>query len=51
VTSFAPSSGSGAITAVNGTVAAWKVAIDGGAQVSAERSTVIHVGDTIDLSH
>jgi hypothetical protein len=51
VTSFEPGSGTGAITAVNGTAAAWKVAIDGGAKVTAERSTVIHVGDTIDLSH
>ena len=51
VTSFAPSSGSGAITAVNGTTAAWKVSIDGATKVTAERSTVIHVGDTIDLSH
>ena len=51
VTSFAPGSGSGAITAINGTVAAWKVSIDGAAKVTAERSTVIHVGDTIDLNH
>jgi hypothetical protein len=51
VTSFAPSSGSGAITAVNGTTAAWKVSIDGATKVTAEPSTVIHVGDTIDLSH
>ncbi len=51
VTSFAPSSGAGAITAVNGTTAAWKVSIDGAAKVTAERSTVIHVGDTIDFSH
>jgi hypothetical protein len=54
VTGFQPSSGAGAITQVNGrpTVPAerWKVSIDGGAKVSAERSTVIHVGDTIDLS-
>jgi hypothetical protein len=51
VTSFEPGSGSGAITQVNGTAAAWKVAIDGGTKVTAERSSVIHVGDTIDLSH
>jgi hypothetical protein len=50
VTGFAPSSGSGAITQINGTTAAWKVSIDGAAKVTAERSTVIHVGDTIDLS-
>jgi hypothetical protein len=51
VTSFEPGSGTGAITAVNGTAAAWKVAIDDGTKVTAERSTVIRVGDTIDLSH
>jgi hypothetical protein len=54
VTGFQPSSGAGAITQVNGwpTVPAerWKVSIDGGARVTAERSTVIHVGDTIDLA-
>jgi hypothetical protein len=51
VTGFAPSSGTGAITQINGTTAAWKASIDGSAKVTAERSTVIHVGDTIDLSH
>lgn len=51
VSGFAPSSGAGAITQINGTTAAWKVSIDGAAKVTAERSTVIHVGDTIDLSH
>lgn len=50
VTGFAPGSGSGAITQINGTTAAWKVSIDGATKVTAERSTVIHVGDTIDLS-
>jgi hypothetical protein len=51
VTGFEPGSGSGAITQINGTTAAWKVSIDGATKVTAERSTVIHVGDTIDLSH
>jgi hypothetical protein len=55
VTGFLPTSGSGAITQVNGwpTVPAerWKVSIDGGAKVTATRATVIHVGDTIDLSY
>ena len=51
VTGFEPGSGSGAITKINGTTAAWEVSIDGAAKVTAERSTVIHVGDTIDLSH
>jgi len=51
VTGFAPGSGAGAITQINGVTAAWKVSIDGAAKVTAERSTVIHVGDTIDLSN
>jgi hypothetical protein len=51
VTGFEPGSGSGAITKINGTTAAWKVSIDGATKVTAERSTVIHVGDTIDLAH
>jgi hypothetical protein len=55
VTGFQPGSGSGAITQVNAwpTVPAerWKVSIDGGAKVTATRATVIHVGDTVDLSY
>jgi hypothetical protein len=55
VTGFLPSSGSGAITQVNGTPTVpaerWKVSIDGGAKVTATRATVIHVGDTIDLAY
>jgi hypothetical protein len=51
VTGFEPGSGSGAITKIDGTTAAWKVSLDGGAKATAERGTVIHVGDTIDLSH
>ncbi len=53
VTSYAPSSGSGAITQVNGGPASpearWKIGIDGGALATAERGTTIHVGDTIYL--
>ncbi len=53
VTSYLPSSGSGAITQVNGgpstPAARWKVGIDGGALATAERGTTIHVGDTIYL--
>jgi hypothetical protein len=55
VTGFLPSSGSGAITQVNGVPAApaerWTVSIDGGAKTTATRATAIHVGDTIDLSY
>ncbi len=53
VTSYLPSSGSGAITQINGAPttpeARWKIGIDGGALASAERGTTIHVGDTIYL--
>ena len=35
----------------DGAAERWKVSIDGAAKVTAERSTVIHVGDTIDLSY
>lgn len=53
VTSYEPSSGSGAITQVNGAPgtpeARWKIGIDGGSLATAERGTTIHVGDTIYL--
>ncbi len=53
VTSYLPSSGTGAITQVNGApgtpAARWKIGIDGGALATAERGTTIHVGDTIYL--
>jgi hypothetical protein len=53
VSSYLPSSGSGAITQINGQPASpearWKIGIDGGSLASAERGTVIHVGDTIYL--
>ncbi len=55
VTGFQPGSGSGAITQVNGYPAVpaerWKVSIDGGTAVTAERGTTIHVGDTIYLKY
>jgi hypothetical protein len=53
VTSYLPSTGTGAITQVNGgpstPEARWKIGIDGGALATAERGTTIHVGDTIYL--
>ncbi|HEY0278042.1 MAG TPA: hypothetical protein VGC32_07215 [Solirubrobacterales bacterium] len=53
VSSYAPSTGTGAITQINGTPgtpeARWKIGIDGGALATAERDTTIHVGDTIYL--
>jgi hypothetical protein len=55
VTGFLPGSGAGAITQVNGYPAVpaerWKVSIDGAALSQANRSTVIHVGDTIYLKY
>jgi hypothetical protein len=53
VTSYLPSSGSGAITQINGAPSPaevrWKIGIDGGTLQTAERGTRIHVGDTIYL--
>jgi hypothetical protein len=53
VTSYLPSSGSGAITQINGgpstPEARWKIGIDDGTLQTAERGTTIHVGDTIYL--
>jgi len=55
VSGLQPTSGTGAITQVNGFpepgVAGWKVSIDGAAAVQAKRSTAIHVGDTIYLKY
>jgi len=55
VSSLLPSTGTGAITQVNGypepSAAGWKVSIDGAAAVQANRSTAIHVGDTIYLKY
>jgi hypothetical protein len=55
VTGYLPASGEGAITQVNGFPASpaekWHVAIDGGAEKLAKRSTEIHVGDTIYLRY
>ncbi len=53
VTGFAPTSGSGAITSIDGApvppAANWKVSIDGGPEKQAKRSTTIEIGDTIYL--
>jgi hypothetical protein len=49
VTSYEPSSGSGAITKVNGTSGTWKLGLDMGTLATAERGSTIHVGDTIYL--
>jgi hypothetical protein len=55
VSSLQPTTGTGAITQINGNpepkVAGWKVSIDGAAAVQAKRSTSIHVGDTIYLKY
>ncbi len=53
VTSFAPLSGSGAITQINGAPSTpeprWEVSIDGGKEKAAKRATAIKLGDTISL--
>jgi hypothetical protein len=53
VSSFAPASGKGAITQVNGlpnpSGSGWQLGIDGGAEKPAKGSTAIHLGDTIYL--
>ena len=55
VTGLQPTTGTGAITQVNGypepKVAGWTVSIDGAAATQAKRSTAIHVGDTIYLKY
>ena len=55
VSGLQPTTGTGAITQVNGypepKVAAWNVSIDGATAIQAKRSTAIHVGDTIYLKY
>jgi hypothetical protein len=55
VSGLQPTTGTGAITQVNGypepKAAAWSVSIDGAAAVQAKRATAIHVGDTIYLKY
>jgi hypothetical protein len=53
VSSFAPASGSGALTQINGSPspaeAKWDISIDGGKEKAAKRSSKIELGDTISL--
>ncbi|MER5884028.1 prenyltransferase/squalene oxidase repeat-containing protein [Streptomyces sp. NPDC001941] len=55
VTSVNPASGSGTITAVNGTAnsggSTWKSSVDGAGAIAASRGTVINAGDTIALKY
>lgn len=55
VTSSAPTSGSGTITAINGTAnsgsSTWKVSTDGATAVTATRGTVVNLGDTLSLTY
>ncbi|MFD7536199.1 hypothetical protein [Streptomyces sp. NPDC059819] len=55
VTSVAPGSGSGIITSVNGLAnsggSTWKASVDGAAAASANRDTVINLGDTLSLRY
>ena len=53
VSSFLPTSGAGAITQIDGSpnpaAPKWRIAIDGGPQASAKRSSKVELGDTISL--
>jgi hypothetical protein len=53
ITSRTPTSGTGAITSINGlpspAEAKWNISIDGATEVQATRNTAIHLGDTIYL--
>jgi hypothetical protein len=55
VTSSAPASGSGTVTAINGTAnsggSTWQLSIDGGTAAAASRGTVVHLGDTLYLRY
>jgi hypothetical protein len=50
VSSYEPTSGSGAITSINGTAAAWKVSLDGGSEAEAKLSTEVKLGTVIYLN-
>lgn len=50
VSSFEPSSGTGAVTSVNGTAAAWKVSLNNGSEKTAELSTQVELGAVIYLN-
>lgn len=50
VSSFEPTSGSGAITKINGTAAAWKVSLNGSSEVEAKLGTEIALGNVIYLN-
>jgi hypothetical protein len=49
VSSFEPTSGSGAITHINGTAAAWKVSLNGSSEVEAKLGTEVTLGNVIYL--
>ncbi|MCL2554343.1 MAG: hypothetical protein FWE75_19610, partial [Actinomycetia bacterium] len=55
VTSVTPSSGTGTVTALNGTAnsgtTTWKSSIDGAAAATASRGTTVHLGDTVYLHY
>jgi hypothetical protein len=50
ISSYAPTSGSGAITSVNGTAAAWKVSLNGGSEIEAKLGTEVTLGAVIYLN-
>ncbi|MEV7211692.1 prenyltransferase/squalene oxidase repeat-containing protein [Kitasatospora cineracea] len=55
VTSVTPATGTGTVTAVNGTANAgansWKVRLDNGTATAATRATTVNVGDTVALNY
>ncbi|WUS69012.1 hypothetical protein OG618_36365 [Kitasatospora sp. NBC_01246] len=55
VTAVTPSSGGGAVTALNGTAnsgsSTWKVSLDGTTATAATRATTVHLGDAVSLSY
>jgi hypothetical protein len=50
VSSFEPTSGSGAITHINGTAASWKASLNGGGEKTAELGTKVELGAVIYLN-
>lgn len=50
VSKFEPTSGSGAITSINGTAAAWKVSLNGSSEVEAKLGTGVELGAVIYLN-
>ncbi|HEY3758815.1 MAG TPA: hypothetical protein VGL37_03590 [Solirubrobacteraceae bacterium] len=50
VSSYEPTSGSGAITSINGTAAAWKLSLNGSSEVEAKLGALVELGAVIYLN-